>query len=680
LGRFIPLLAVSMLFTYHANAAPPAPLVSGLKNPESVAVSQGGRIFISAIGEFDKDGDGAIVELKNGKVAPFVENLNDPKGLAAFQQWLFVTDKDRVLRIELKTGKSTVLAEGKAFPTQPKFLNDVMVLEGEAGLDGTVFVSDSGDSKGGGGAIYRIDRKGKVSVVSDEKKTPALKGPNGLALDSIYHLLLLDAGSGELHRIRTTDGKSERVADGLGVGDGVVIDHHGRVFLSDWQGGKVFGIPRPGEKPVLVADGFQSAADLCYDAPRKRILVPDMKAGTLHALPAQIPGWEVDETPLPLQIDVAFPNLKWTGWDADSGTGKIVPLRPIVLTHAGDGSNRTFVATQHGVIHVFPNDQQAKETKVFLDIQSKVRYRDETNEEGFLGMAFHPKYKQNGEFFVFYTDRKAKLTNVVSRFRVSKDDPDRADPGSEEELLRVPHPFWNHDGGTVCFGPDGYLYIVLGDGGAANDPFDNGQKLGTQLGKILRIDVDGNGEGKPYAIPKDNPFVDTKGAMPEIFALGVRNPWRLVFDRKTGAGWFGEVGQNLWEEINLLERGGNYGWRRRESLHPFWTDGTGPRKEFIEPIWEYHHDIGKSITGGHVYRGKQFPELDGQYLYADYVTNKVWALQYDEGKKRIVSNRPIKDRNVPILSFGEDEMGEVYLLTYTPTGRGVLRIARTEAK
>jgi glucose/arabinose dehydrogenase len=405
-----------------------------------------------------------------------------------------------------------------------------------------------------------------------------------------------------------------------------------------------------------------------------------MKEGTVIPLPDQIPGWEVNETPLPLQMEIAFPNLKWANWEPDSGSGKVVPLRPLVLTHAGDGSNRVFVATEHGVIHVFPNDQKAAASKVFLDIQNKVRYKDESNEEGFLGLTFHPRYKETGEFFVFYTDKKATLENVVSRFRVSRDDPDRADPNSEEELLRIKHKYWNHDGGTVCFGPDGYLYLALGDGGSANDPDDHGQDLKTLLGKVLRIDIDHKGDGKPYAIPKDNPFVNTKDARPEIYAYGVRNPWRMAFDRKTGWLWTSDVGQNLWEEIDLIVKGGNYGWRRREGLHPFWIDGTRPRPEFIEPIWEYHHDVGKSMTGGAVYRGKQLPELEGYYLYADYVTNKVWALKYDESKKRVTENRPIKDRGVPILSFGEDERGELYLMTYTPTGKGVYRIVRMNEK
>ena len=326
---------------------------------------------------------------------------------------------------------------------------------------------------------------------------------------------------------------------------------------------------------------------------------------------------------------------------------------------------------------MFPNDQKATETKVFLDIQDRVQYDDRTNEEGFLGLAFHPKFKTTGEVFVYYTPSKEKMVNVVSRFRLSKEDPTKLDPASEEQLIRyTKRPFWNHDGGTVCFGPDGYLYIVHGDGGAGNDPFDNAQNLGVMFGKVLRIDVDRKEDGKNYGIPKDNPFVGTKGALPEIWAYGLRNPWRMSFDRKTGQLWCADVGQNLFEEIDLIVKGGNYGWNRREGLHPFGGRRTGPQKEFIEPIWEYNHDVGKSMTGGTVYRGKQLPELEGYYLHADYVTSKIWALKYDPKLGRVVANRPIKDPSRPVMSFGEDEEGEVYFMTMAPNGRGIYRFVK----
>jgi glucose/arabinose dehydrogenase len=654
-----------------AAAALPKPLVADLKNPASVCVGPDGRVYVTVIGEFDKDGDGAVLVLDGDRAVPFANGLDDPKGMVAFKDGLFVADKKRVVRIDRK-GKVTVLADAKAFPVAPVFLGDLAVDE-----QGTLFVSDSGDLKGAGGAIFRIDPKGKVTLVADAKKNPAVKTPNGLWHDSLNHLLFVDFTSGELHRMAIADGTSEKLADGFDGGDGLTFDVFGRLYVGSGKTGKVWVIPRPGDKPVQMAEGFQSAADLCYDRLRNRILVPDVKAGTLTALPAQVPGAEVDDTPLPLEPEIAFPDLEWTGWEKDVN-GKLVPLRPLVLTHAGDGSNRVFVATQQGVIHVFPNDQKATKTKVFLDIRPKVRYEDKENEEGLLGFCFHPRFKETGEFFLFYNPKR--LTTVISRFRVSKDDPDRADPASEEVLFKVERPYWNHAGGTIAFGPDGNLYAVLGDGGLANDPHENGQNLNALLGKVLRLDVDHKDEGKGYAIPKDNPFVGRKDARPEIYCYGLRNPWRIAFDRKTGQLWGGDVGQNLWEEIDLLVAGGNYGWNRREGLHPFGAKGTGPRPEFVEPIWEYHHDVGKSITGGTVYRGTRVPELEGHYLYADYVTNKLWALKYDEKAKRVVANHPIPDKGVPVMSFGEDEPGDVYFMTYTASGRGIYRFTRPTSK
>jgi len=659
--------ALVLAFVSAAGAADklPKPLVEGLKKPECVTTGFGGKIYVTEIGEFDKDGDGRVLVVENGKAVPFAVGLDDPKGIVFFQNFLFVADKTRVWRIDAK-GKATVFAAADAFPIKPQFLNDICVDEA-----GTLYVSDSGDLSGKGGAIFRIDPKGKATLVADEKKAPILKIPNGLALDSQAHLLVLDFMTGELHRMKIADASTTKVADGFGGGDGLLFDKFGRLFITDHKAGKVYVIPRAGEKPVLLAEGFKSAADIGLDATGRFVLVPDMEAGTVTAVAIQVPGFEVDDTPLPIDSAVAFPDLEWTGWKGFTDKGTVNPLRPIVLTHAGDGSNRVFVATQHGVIHAFPNDQKAKKTDIFLDIQDRCPYDDKQNEEGFLGLAFHPKYKENGEFFVYYTTRKAKLTNVISRFKVSKDNPNKADPNSEEELLRLPKPFWNHNGGTICFGPDGFLYIAVGDGGAANDPHEHGQNLKSLLGKVLRIDVNNKADGKNYAIPKDNPFVGKKDAAPEVYAYGLRNIWRMSFDRKTGVLWAGDVGQNLWEEIDLIEKGGNYGWNLREGLHPFGAKGVGHRSDLIEPIWEYHHDVGKSITGGNVYRGPRLPPLDGAYLYADYVSNKMWALRYDEKKKRVVANQPLKDARGPVLSFGEDEKGEVYYMTFTPSGKGI---------
>ena len=340
--------------------------------------------------------------------------------------------------------------------------------------------------------------------------------------------------------------------------------------------------------------------------------------------------------------------MQWTGWSGETPEGQVAHHRPLVLTHAGDGTNRVFVATQHGVIHVFPNDPNADKTQVFLDIQDKVRYNDKTDEEGFLGLAFHPRYKETGQFVVFYTVKKANKphTNIVSRFRVKPDNPNQADPASEEVLLRIEHPFWNHDGGTVVFGPDGALYIAAGDGGLFADPFRNGQNMQTLLGKILRIDVDHkgpdqNGTAQPYAIPTDNPYAGRTDVRPEIWCNGLRNVWRFSFDRETKVCWAADVGQDLWEEIDLIVRGGNFGWNLREGLHPFGAKGVGPRKNLIDPIWEYHHSIGKSITGGGVYRGPSLPELKGASLRRLYCRHGLCAaLRSGTGSRGCESTDP----------------------------------------
>ncbi len=390
-----------------------------------------------------------------------------------------------------------------------------------------------------------------------------------------------------------------------------------------------------------------------------------MKIGELFALAVEAvtdmsPSLKLPETAIDVEVEKAFPNLRIN--------------RPVLVTHAGDGSNRLFVPSQLGVVYVLPKDASEEEPREFLNIEPKVVYEDKENEKGLLGMAFHPRYRENGEFFVYYTptDTKRPHTVIVSRFKVSKDDPNKADPASEEEILRVEHPFWNHKGGTITFGPDGYLYIAIGDGGLANDPLGNGQNLKTLLGKILRIDVDHQNPGLRYAVPKDNPFVGRgDGSRGEIWAYGLRNPWRIAFDRETGTLWCADVGQDLWEEIDLITKGGNYGWSVREGVHKFGPKGADPGPELVEPIWEYHHETGKSITGGHVYRGKQLPQLAGCYLFADYVTGKVWALKYDEKNKTVADLYSIRGNISPIMSFGEDEQGEAY---YTTDGGLIYRL------
>lgn len=395
---------------------------------------------------------------------------------------------------------------------------------------------------------------------------------------------------------------------------------------------------------------------------RRLILTCGFFLATLgHAVTVQA---DFDERPLSVRIEPAFPELQWPAWLTGEEEGQARKILPVVVTGAGDGSNRMFVASQYGTIFHFDNSPKSKQLTKFLDIRDRVSFKEKENEEGFLGLAFHPQFANNGQFYVFYTPKDLPRRSVISRFSVSATDPNQADPDSEQIILTVPQPYWNHNGGTLAFGPDGFLYITLGDGGAGKDPHGNGQNLQTLLGAMLRIDVDHQEEGRAYAIPADNPFVGQgEKARGEIWAYGLRNVWRHSFDRKTGVCWAADVGQDLWEEINIIRKGGNYGWNLREGQHPFGPEGSEPSKDLIEPIWEYDRKYGKSITGGHVYRGKKVPELDGAYLYADYVSGHLWALWCNTDTGEVTANRTLRTHGAPVITFGEDDQGEVYFTT-----------------
>lgn len=319
---------------------------------------------------------------------------------------------------------------------------------------------------------------------------------------------------------------------------------------------------------------------------------------------------------------------------------------PVYVTHARDGSGRLFIVEQPGRIRIV--HQGRMRGTPFLDIAGLVRYG---GEQGLLGLAFHPSYKTNGRFFVNYTRRPDGAT-VVAEFKVSRN-PEVA--GTEEkQLLVVPQPYANHNGGMVEFGPDGFLYIALGDGGAGGDPGNRGQNPNELLGKLLRIDVD---QGMSYAIPRDNPFA-SGGGRPEVFASGLRNPWRFSFDRKTGELWAADVGQNAWEEIDVVQRGGNYGWRIMEGGHCFLPREGCMQKGLVPPVAEYAHERGRcSITGGYVYRGAKLPSLDGAYLYGDYCSGEIFSLV--NGVQQI-----LLPTGLSISSFGQDEEGELYVVDH----------------
>ncbi len=331
---------------------------------------------------------------------------------------------------------------------------------------------------------------------------------------------------------------------------------------------------------------------------------------------------------------------------------------PIYLTHAGDGTGRVFVVEKGGTIKVFPGGGEATPAKTFLDLRSRVNAGP--SEAGLLGLAFHPAYAANGTFYVYYT--YGNLTSRFSEFRVSGD-PDAASPSSERVLFEVAQPASNHNGGQLAFGPDGYLYIGLGDGGGAGDTYRTGQNLGTLLAKILRIDVNGRSGSLGYAIPGDNPYAGNgNGWREEVWAWGLRNPWRFSFDRGTGLLYAGDVGQNLYEEVDLIERGRNYGWNRMEGFHCF-SPSTGCDTAGVTmPIWEYGRGAGQSITGGYVYRGTRLDRLAGVYFCGDYVSRRVWGLRYEGG--RVVESRQVAVCPSNISSFGEDGAGELYVVGY----------------
>jgi glucose/arabinose dehydrogenase len=326
--------------------------------------------------------------------------------------------------------------------------------------------------------------------------------------------------------------------------------------------------------------------------------------------------------------------------------------RPVYITHAGDGSGRLFVVEKRGTIAILRDGVPAADP--FLDITSLVD--SDASERGLLGLAFHPDYANNGRFFVYYTAENGD--NTVARYQVSGD-ADRADPATGVVLLAIEDFAANHNGGMIAFGPDGYLYVGTGDGGGGGDPQGNGQNREALLGKMLRLDVDG---GEPYAIPADNPWASGGDGRPEVWAYGLRNPWRFSFDRETGDLYIGDVGQNAYEEVNVQRagsRGGeNYGWNEMEGAHCFRSGNCDPAS-FVQPIAEYGRDGGCTVVSGYVYRGAAFPSLQGTYYFADYCSGKIWSLHENGGTWDM---QQVLESGLSISSFGEDQAGELYLV------------------
>ncbi len=368
--------------------------------------------------------------------------------------------------------------------------------------------------------------------------------------------------------------------------------------------------------------------------------------------PTETPTSTPTPTPTPTPATVSeLPDPSGYSWqEVVSGLD-----RPEGLINAGDGSGRLFIVEQGGLILIL-KDGAILQTP-FLDLTQKV---DCCGEKGLLGLVFHPNFSENDFFYVDYTEKTGnQLYTVIARYSVSANDPNQSDPNSEMRMLHIQQPFQNHKGGQLAFGPNGYLYIGMGDGGSQGDPDGNGQSLQTLLGKILRIDVD---HAEPYAVPSDNPFVNG-GGLWEIWAYGLRNPWRFSFDKRNGDLYIGDVGQDSWEELDYLPAGSpggeNFGWNYFEGTHPY--RGSPPAGiKFVVPVAEYSHDLGNAIIGGYVYRGANLPAWQGVYLYADYGSGRVWGLLHlADGSWQ---NAEMFKTGRQISSFGVDEIGEIYLV------------------
>ncbi|HLC01248.1 MAG TPA: PQQ-dependent sugar dehydrogenase [Candidatus Bathyarchaeia archaeon] len=379
---------------------------------------------------------------------------------------------------------------------------------------------------------------------------------------------------------------------------------------------------------------------------KKKILIISSSLILILSLIALFLSWRSfdgsGQTQNEYSVAVAFPNLTFNF--------------PVGIISAGDGTNRLFVFEQQGTIRVFENSVNTATSKVFLDIADRVLFG---GEQGLLGLAFHPNYRNNGYFYVDYVADNPRRT-IIARYTVNANDPDQADRNSELILLEVSQPFTNHKGGQLALGPDGYLYIGLGDGGSSGDPFGNGQNRSALLGKILRIDVNSPSAGRNYGIPVDNPFAgNILGYREEIYAYGFRNPWRFSFDSSTGTLWVADVGQSQREEIDIVEKGKNYGWNIMEGSL---TYSSGSQAGLELPVWEYGRDQGVAIIGGYVYRGSTSIGLTGAYIYGDYGSGKIWALTLSG--TGTPTNTLLNDTSLAISSFGLDSNNELYICAF----------------
>ncbi len=427
-------------------------------------------------------------------------------------------------------------------------------------------------------------------------------------------------------------------------------DLAGVYFLGDFCSGRIWATWRNSGGKWRVKEFFDTyftISSFGEDESGEHLLV-DYRGGTIYRLVrahgSSSPSFR-ETAPSASDFDLT---LIGTGYD-----------RPLYLTHAGDGSNRLFIVEQSGKIWVIKDGVQLSQP--FLNVSeiiSQSALGEDSTEQGLLGLAFHPKYRANGTFFITYTDRKGNT--AVARYQVSQNNPDLADGESGTVIFHLAQPYANHNGGHVAFGPDGYLYISLGDGGSSNDPLGAGQNLALLLGSVMRINVDSD---PSYAIPVDNPFVGVENARDEILSYGLRNAWRFSFDRLTGDMYLADVGQSSLEEVNFQPAdspgGENYGWNAWEGNQIFVGEqATNP----VMPFFVYSHDHGCSVTGGYVYRGEEIPRLMSTYIFGDFCSGQLWAAWRDRDLNWHVI--ALQSTDYAISSFGEDEAGELYLIDY----------------
>jgi glucose/arabinose dehydrogenase len=417
------------------------------------------------------------------------------------------------------------------------------------------------------------------------------------------------------------------------------------------DGGRLFPTQAPlSQEPIVKATveaSYRIALTATAEAETDQVSNTKPSTSPVSQIPSTLSSTPIPSVPLQLlNVQRVFPNVSFK--------------RMVDLVFSNDNAERAFLVLQSGRIEVFDYTAGNPQPQEFLDIRNKVSNRG--NEEGLLGMTLSPKFLSDGHFYLYYSAADPRRS-VISRFSVKSDNLYSADPSSEQVILEVSQPHSNHNGGQIHFGPDGFLYISLGDGGSRGDPEGNGQNLTTLLGSILRINVGTLDSLGTYSVPSGNPFTNSSNSKSEIWAYGLRNPWRFSFDSVTGDLWVGDVGQRHFEEINLVTRGGNYGWNVMEGFHCYTdADGSCDQSGLESPVAEYGRDGGCSVTGGYVYRGSRLPELSGAYVYGDYCTGKIWALRHDGAQ--ITEHLQIVDSSLTISSFAQSPSGEIFILSF----------------